>query len=67
MQSLEAYHTAAMLATPEGPAGTETREHHHRLLYALRELAGELAGRALAADEISKSLDLVEDEEEDTL
>jgi len=55
MQSLEAYHIAAMAMTPEGPDGHATREHHHRMLYALRELAGEFAARALAADELEKN------------
>lgn len=65
MQSLEALHIAAMVAAPEGPAGQDVRDHHHRMLYALRELAGEIAARALAADEIEKSLNEQADEEDE--
>lgn len=63
MQALEAYHVAAMVAAPEGPKGSDAREHHHRLLVALRELHGELQGRAAAADEIEKSTDDEDDED----
>jgi hypothetical protein len=65
MQSLEAYHVAAMVAAPEGPSGADTRDHHHRMLHALRELAGDLAARSLAAAEIEKSLDDQADEEDE--
>lgn len=54
-----------MVATPEGPSGTEVREHHHRMLYALRELAGDFAARALAADEIERRLAEESDEDDD--
>lgn len=64
MQALEAYHVAAMVAAPEGPDGQAAREHHHRMLHALRELAGELAARSLAADEIEKSLREQDEEDE---
>jgi hypothetical protein len=67
MQSLEAYHIAAMCAAPEGPKGTETREHHHRMLHALRELAGEIASRTLAAAEIEKRLAERQDDNEDEI
>lgn len=67
MRAQEAFHVTAMLATPEGPTGTETREHHHRMLAALRDLHGELSGRALAAAEIEQRLALEADAEEDEI
>lgn len=65
MQSLEAFHVTAMVAAPEGPGGSEARDHHHRMLCALREIAGELAARALAADEIEAALQADEPEGEE--
>jgi hypothetical protein len=65
MQALEAYHVAAMVAAPEGPDGRAEREHHHRLLYALRELAGNLAARVLAAAEIETRLAERSDDEDE--
>lgn len=62
MQSLEAFHVTAMVAAPEGPIGVDAREHHHRLLCALRELAGDFAMRTLAADELEARMG--EDEED---
>ena len=56
MRGLEAYHVAAMVSAPEGEDGTKVREHHHRMACALRELAGEIVSRAIAADEIEKTL-----------
>lgn len=63
MRSLEAYHTQAMVQAPEGPDGAAARDHHHRMLYALRELASDIASRILAADEIEKQA--LEAQEED--
>lgn len=65
MRGLEAYHVAAMVASPEGPDGTANREHHHRALSALRELAGDLAARASGAGEIEKALAVQPDDEGD--
>lgn len=56
MQSLEAYHVAAMVQAPEGPSGCDVRDHHHRMLHALRELATEFNARALAATEMEERL-----------
>jgi hypothetical protein len=65
MRDLEAYHIGAMVAAPEGPSGVDARDHHHRMLHALRELAGEIAARALAADEIEKALEVQAEEEDE--
>lgn len=65
MQSLEAFHVAAMIAAPEGPSGADARDHHHRLLYALREIAGDFAMRTLAAGELEARLAERQDEEEE--
>lgn len=54
-----------MVAAPEGPDGADARDHHHRMLHALRELAGEFAARILAADELEARLANPEDEEEE--
>jgi hypothetical protein len=65
MQALEAYHVAAMVAAPEGPSGQDARDHHHRMLHALRELAGGFTARALAAAEIETRLAEQGDEEDE--
>lgn len=67
VQHLEVYHTSAMLSAPEGSRGVDAREHHHRMLCALREIHGELAARALAADEIERRLAEQADDPEDEI
>lgn len=56
LQGLEAFHVAAMVATPEGPEGGPVREHHHRMLAALRELAGDVLQRASTVPELERLL-----------
>lgn len=67
MRDVEAYHVAAMVAAPEGPAGAEARDHHHRMLCALRELAGEFTARASAAAEIEQAIAQRDADDEDEI
>lgn len=52
-----------MVTTPEGPAGSAQRDHHHRMLHALRELAAEAVYRASRADELEALLSADEPED----
>lgn len=55
-----------MVATPEGPEGAATRDHHHRMLAALRELAGDVLQRASTVADLERLLgDTPEDTEID--
>jgi hypothetical protein len=56
LDGLQAYHTQALVMTPEGPDGTAVREHHHRMIYALHELVADIRSRALNASEIEAQL-----------
>lgn len=67
MRAVEAYHVQAMIAAPEGPKGSDVRDHHHRMLSAVREVAVELLARAASADEIERNAAAPADDEEDTL
>lgn len=67
MRAQEAFHIAAMVSAPEGAKGTDAREHSARMLYAYRELHGELEARALAASEIEKLLAEQDEDPEDEI
>jgi len=62
---LEAFHVGAMVAAPEGPTGADVRDHHHRMLHALRELATEFTARAQAAADIEARLDVAAEDADD--
>ena len=57
MQDLENYHVTAMVACLPGDGEKATRDHHHLLLFALREIASQLAGYVQAGDEVGKALE----------
>jgi hypothetical protein len=67
LQGLEALHVAAMVAAPEGPTGGDVREHHHRMLCALRELATEFTARAQAAADIEARLEAADEADEEDI
>lgn len=58
------FHTAAMLASPEGPAGVEAREHHHRMILAHRDLVAQLRLYVSAADELLERNDALDAQDE---
>lgn len=65
LSGLEAFHVSAMVGAPEGPAGADARDHHHRMLHALRELATEFTARAQAATDIEAQLDVAAEDADD--
>lgn len=60
------FHTAAMLASPEGPSGVEAREHHHRMILAHRDLVSQLRLYVAAAEELVERNDALDDPDEPT-
>lgn len=61
MNDLSNWHVAAMIAAPPGSPGAESREHHHRLTFALREIVDTLKGHQAASEELLRGI--VEDHE----
>ena len=63
MNDLSNFHLSAMVATPSGPLGAETRDYHHGLLAALREVHEALTGHVAAAAEMRARIKLHAEDE----
>ena len=63
VDSLTAYHLAAMVAARPGSSDREALEYHHLMQHALTEIVSTLVGYRNAADEIEARLAAGEDDE----
>ena len=65
LNALSDYHLAAMVAAPPGKADEGTRDHHHLMLHALREVHSEISRRASALDDIDEEAEANTEELDD--
>lgn len=63
LDDLSTFHLSALVAASPGERDRETRDHHHTMHTAIREIAQDIQGRAAAADEIRARLANPEDDE----
>jgi hypothetical protein len=64
VDDLSNYHLAALVACAPGERDRETREFHHTMHAALREIAQEIQQRVSAAEEIKARLDQLNEDDE---
>lgn len=63
LDDLSTFHLSALVSAAPGERDRETRDHHHTMHTAIREIAGEVQSRAAAADELLARLAAEEDTE----